>query len=257
MAQKRMFDKTITNSDEFIEMPDSSQNLYFHLSMNADDDGFVNNWKSIMRMTGHKEDDLKVLISKQFIIPFETGVIVIRHWRINNYLRNDRYTETKFKDEKSQLYTDKNLVYQLYTDGIPRIEENRIEENRIEENRIEENRQEINIYDFIENNYQRSLSSLEITKIDEWEKEFSIDMLKRAIEISVMSRKQSFQYVEGILRNWRSRGFKTLDDINEEQEKIKPDWMDKNIQPNLVSEEEEQKFKEQMEKLRKGEKLCG
>ena len=89
MAQKRMFDKTITNSDEFLDMPDSSQNLYFHLSMNADDDGFVNNWKSIMRMTGHKQDDLKVLTAKQFIIPFDSGVIVIRHWRINNYLRNE------------------------------------------------------------------------------------------------------------------------------------------------------------------------
>ena len=134
MAQKRMFDKTITNSDEFIEMPDSSQNLYFHLSMNADDDGFVNNWKSIMRMTGHKEDDLKVLISKQFIIPFETGVIVIKHWRINNYLRSDRYTETKFKDEKKQLYTDENLVYQLATTGIPSIDKNRLDKNRLDNN---------------------------------------------------------------------------------------------------------------------------
>ena len=67
MAQKRMFDKSITNADNFLEMPDSSQNLYFHLSMNADDDGFINNWKSILRMTGHKEDDLKILIAKQFI----------------------------------------------------------------------------------------------------------------------------------------------------------------------------------------------
>lgn len=131
MAQKRMFDKTITNSDDFIDMPDSSQNLYFHLSMNADDDGFVNNWKSIMRMTGHKEDDLKVLITKQYVIPFESGVIVIKHWRINNYLRNDRYTETKFKDEKQQLYTDDNLVYQLYTDGIRSIDKISIEKNSI------------------------------------------------------------------------------------------------------------------------------
>ena len=132
MAQKRMFDKTITNSDDFIEMPDSSQNLYFHLSMNADDDGFVNNWKSIMRMTGHKEDDLKVLVLKNYIIPFESGVIVMKHWRINNYLRNDRYVETKFKKEKGQLIVDNDLVYQLDTNGIHSIEENSIVENRIE-----------------------------------------------------------------------------------------------------------------------------
>lgn len=136
MAQKRMFDKTITNSDEFLEMPDSSQNLYFHLSMNADDDGFVNNWKSIMRMTGHKQDDLKVLTAKQFIIPFDSGVIVIRHWRINNYLRNDRYVETKFKDEKSKLSLDDNLVYQLDTNGRHSIDKNRIVKNSIEEKEI-------------------------------------------------------------------------------------------------------------------------
>lgn len=129
MAQKRMFDKSITNSDDFLEMPDSSQNLYFHLSMNADDDGFVNNWKSIMRMTGHKDDDLKVLVAKQFIIPFDSGVIVIKHWRINNYLRNDRYVETKYKEEKSHLLIDDSLVYQVDTNGIHSIEENSIDKN--------------------------------------------------------------------------------------------------------------------------------
>ena len=138
MAQKRMFDKTITNSDEFLEMPDSSQNLYFHLSMNADDDGFVNNWKSIMRMTGHKEDDLKVLIAKQFIIPFDSGVIVIKHWRIHNYLRNDRYVETKYKEEKSKLTLDNNLVYQLDTNGRHSIDKNRIVKNSIDKNNIYE-----------------------------------------------------------------------------------------------------------------------
>lgn len=131
-----MFDKTITNADDFLEMPDSSQNLYFHLSMNADDDGFVNNWKSIMRMTGHKEDDLKVLVAKQFIIPFDSGVIVIKHWRINNYLRNDRYIETKYKEEKSKLTLDDNLVYQLDTNGIHSIDKNRIVKNSIEEKEI-------------------------------------------------------------------------------------------------------------------------
>ena len=86
MAQKRMFDKSITNNDNFIELPATSQNLYFHLSMNADDDGFVDNWKSIMRMVGSKSDDMKILIAKYYFIPFESGVIVIKHWRINNFL---------------------------------------------------------------------------------------------------------------------------------------------------------------------------
>lgn len=119
MAQRRMFNKTVTNNDNFLEMPDSSQNLYFHLSMNADDDGFVDNWKSIMRMTGHKEDDLKVLISKSYIIPFDTGVIVIKHWRLNNYLRSDRFTPSNYKEEMKLLSLDENLVYQMDTSGIP------------------------------------------------------------------------------------------------------------------------------------------
>ena len=132
MAQKRMFDKAITNSDDFLELPDSSQVLYFHLSMNADDDGFVNNWKSIMKMTGTKEDDLKVLITKQYIIPFDSGVIVIKHWRLNNYLRNDRYVETQYKKEKNKLILDDNSVYQMDTNGIPRLDKNSIDKNSID-----------------------------------------------------------------------------------------------------------------------------
>ena len=110
MAQRRMFNKTITNNDNFLEMPQTSQNLYFHLSMNADDDGFVDNWKSIMRMVGCKDDDLKVLIAKQYIIPFESGVIVIRHWRLNNYLQKDRITPTNYQEEYSKLSIDNDNV---------------------------------------------------------------------------------------------------------------------------------------------------
>lgn len=150
MAQKRMFDKTITNSDDFLEMPDSSQVLYFHLSMNADDDGFVNNWKSIMKMTGTKEDDLKLLVAKSYIITFDSGVIVIRHWRLNNYLRNDRYKETKFIDEKSQLYLGKNEEYTLdKTIGIPVVypDKNRLDKNSIDNKN--NNNEQIFDYDWV------------------------------------------------------------------------------------------------------------
>ena len=131
MAQKRMFNKTVIGSDEFLEMSDSAQNLYFHLSMEADDDGFVDNWKSIMRMTGKKSEDLKTLIDKNFIIPFASGIIAIRHWRLNNYIRNDRYKETVYQDEKSLLSTDSSLVYQMDTSGIPSIDKNRLDKIRL------------------------------------------------------------------------------------------------------------------------------
>ena len=111
MAERRMFAKTIIDSDAFLDMPNSSQNLYFHLCMRADDDGFVNQPKSIMRICGSKDDDLKLLVVKKFIIPFENGVIVIKHWRIHNYIRKDTYNETKYLEEKASLLLDENNSY--------------------------------------------------------------------------------------------------------------------------------------------------
>ena len=111
MAERRMFARTIIDSDAFLDMPHSTQLLYFHLSMRADDDGFINNPKNIMRMIGCKDDDLSVLTAKKFIIPFESGVVVIKHWRIHNYIAKDRYKETKYKDEKATLLIDENNAY--------------------------------------------------------------------------------------------------------------------------------------------------
>lgn len=113
MAQRRMFAKTIVDSDAFLDMPMSSQLLYFHLSVRADDDGFVNKPKTVMRMVRSTKEDIDVLISKKFIISFPSGVIVIKHWHIHNYIQKDRYTETKYKDEKSHLQLDNNKAYKL------------------------------------------------------------------------------------------------------------------------------------------------
>ena len=113
MAEKRMFAKTIIDSDDFIDMPVTSRLLYYDLSMRADDDGFVNAPKKIMRFIGASQDDLKVLASKGFIIPFESGIVVIKHWRIHNYIRKDMYHETKYKAEKSLLEVDENNEYVL------------------------------------------------------------------------------------------------------------------------------------------------
>lgn len=145
MARKRMFDIEVVDTDLFLDMPQSTQNLYFHLGMRADDDGFVSNPKKIIRLVGANDDDLKVLIAKKLIIPFESGVIVIRHWKLNNYLRKDRYIETIYKQEKSLLNEDENGVYELgipddnqtSTVGLPSKEKNSIEKNSIEENRKE------------------------------------------------------------------------------------------------------------------------
>lgn len=115
MAERRMFAKTIIDSDAFLDMPMSTQALYFHLSMRADDDGFINNPKRIQRMIGASDDDLKLLIAKSFIIVFESGVVVIKHWKIHNYIQSDRYKPTVYAEEKSLLDVKKNKAYTLNT----------------------------------------------------------------------------------------------------------------------------------------------
>lgn len=123
MAERRMFAKTIIDSDAFLDMPLTTQALYFHLSMRADDDGFINNPKKIMRMIGASDDELRLLVAKSFIIPFESGVCVIKHWKIHNYLRIDRYKPTVYVEEKLMLNTKENKAYSIKpmeeTTGIP------------------------------------------------------------------------------------------------------------------------------------------
>jgi hypothetical protein len=118
MAQKRMFSLDIIDSDAFLDMPTSSQLLYFHLAMRADDDGFIDNPKKIMRIVGTAEDDLKLLLAKRFLLSFESGVVVIKHWLIHNYIAKDRYTPTKYSEEAKMLSVKENRAY---TDRIQNV----------------------------------------------------------------------------------------------------------------------------------------
>lgn len=149
MAEKRMFSKQIVDSDAFLEMPLSTQALYFHLSMRADDDGFLNNAKKVMKIIGANQNDYDLLVAKSFVIQFPDGICVIKHWRINNYLRKDRYTETIYQEEKSHLTVQPNGRYSFRNAvessdvlpvGIPLVDrsdtQNRIEKNREEKNSI-------------------------------------------------------------------------------------------------------------------------
>ena len=111
MAERRMFSQKIVESDAFYDMPADSQALYMHLCMNADDDGFVNNSQKIRRAMGCSEDSLKILLAKRFVLPFESGVVVVKHWRMQNSLRKDRYKPTEYTDEKSLLYLKPNGSY--------------------------------------------------------------------------------------------------------------------------------------------------
>lgn len=151
MAERRMMSKKIIDTDNFLDMPQSTQCLYFHLLLRADDDGFIQSPKGIMRITGCKDDDLKLLIAKRFVIGFETGVIVIRHWRIHNYVQSDRYSKSELPEAKQVEL--KNKVYEVvepavnpdntYMDtkciqnGYKMDTQIRIDKIREEENRIE------------------------------------------------------------------------------------------------------------------------
>lgn len=120
MAERRMFAKTIIDSDAFLDMPMSARLLYYDLGMRADDDGFINAPKKIMRTIGATTDDMNILIARKFVIPFDSGVVVIKAWRINNYLRSDRYKETNYLEEKGMLDVEQTGMYTMKDDcGIP------------------------------------------------------------------------------------------------------------------------------------------
>ena len=217
MAQKRMFSLSVVDTDNFLEMPISSRLLYYELGMRADDDGFVDNWKKIMTFTGLKEDDMKVLIAKKFILPFESGVIVIRHWRMNNYLQKDRIKPTIYQEELKQLSLDNNNVYTLDTDCIHSIDKNSIDKNSIDKNSLVITTTNNTIYKYIEENFGRTISPVETEKINDWLSLYETEIIKYAIQIATLNNKRTFNYVNGILKNWKTAGYKTLQEIKDNE----------------------------------------
>ena len=151
MAERRMMSKSIIKSDTFLDMPATTQNLYFHMLLDADDDGFINAPKSIMRMIGAKEDDMKVLVAKQFVIPFESGVVVIKDWKIHNYIQNDRYKPSTLPErnllniQKDKTYTLKGNVSKMDTECIQTVSigKDRLGKDRLGKDRLGKDRLEI------------------------------------------------------------------------------------------------------------------
>ena len=250
MAQKRMFSNLVVGSDDFLEMPDSSQNLYFHLSMQADDDGFVDNWKSIMRMTGKKEDDLKLLIAKSFVIPFESGILVIRHWRLNNYIQRDRYKETIHKDEKALLSMDKNNVYNLDTDCIQNVSSDKIS---IDKNSIEKNSSSsVNeiLYDSKVEEIQKvmieTIGTTNINNIHEcisYLNKLPIELIEYALRKTARVERPSWQYTIPILESYIKKGFKTVEEVQADDLKFK----NKNTNTGETEEERQARIIKELE----------
>ena len=174
MAQRRMFSLKVVDTDDFLDMPQTTQNLYFHFGMRADDDGFVSNPKKIKKMVNASDDDFKILISKQFVIPFQSGVIVIRHWRENNYIQSDRKHETIYKSELNSLTLDENECYKMDTTciqiwdildtedrlGKDRLGKDRLGKDRlgkVKKNFIPPSLDEVKLF-FSENNYKEEIA---------------------------------------------------------------------------------------------------
>lgn len=236
MAQKRMFSLNVVDTDKFLEMPISSRLLYYELGMRADDDGFVSNWKKILLFTGLKEDDMKVLIAKQFIIPFESGVIVIRHWRLNNYLQNDRTKPTIYQKEFKSLGIDNNNVYIMDTTCIHSIDKNSIDKNSIEEKEIYKEKE-------VKNKYGE-FNNVLLTK-EEYHKLEQANLLPYIEKLSsyIASKGKKYKSHYATILTW-SRGDKQT------KTSIEPEWLDKEIKPkvNKEAEEFERRFFEELEK---------
>lgn len=212
MAERRMFAKTIIDSDAFLDMPLSAQALYFHLSMRADDDGFINNPKKIQRMVGCGDDDAKLLVAKRFLIPFDSGVVVIKHWKIHNYIRNDRYKPTVYTKEKAMLTSKENGVYtEADTIGIPSVNQmdtqDRIGKESIDKDSIGEVRERktdyqqiIDLFNTICKSYPslRSLSDARKKAIKARLNTYTVDDFKQCFENAEAS---SF-LKGGNQRNW-------------------------------------------------------
>lgn len=243
MAERRMFAKTIIDSDLFLDMPSSTQCLYFHLSMRADDDGFINNPKKIQRMVGGSDDDLKLLIAKNFLIPFESGVVVIKHWKIHNYIQKDRYKPTLYQQELEQLEVDRSKNYQIKlenskcihdvyipdTSGIPLVDKTdtqvRLGKDSIDKNNIDIYIEDGNVDKYVDESnklkefrilYEQNIgfiNGITAEYLIELSETIEVNLFKRAIEIATDRGKCSLGYIKGIIKQWLDVNIKTLEQL--------------------------------------------
>lgn len=231
MAERRMFAKTIIDSDAFLDMPTSARLLYYDLSMRADDDGFINSPKKIIRMTGASDDDLKILIIKKFVIPFENGVVVIKHWLIHNYIRKDTYKETTYKEQKAMLTVDENKSYKLIEGNCIRTVDEPSTQDRIGKDRLDkdivvvvEDDGRKSDFQKIMNFYQENIGLLTpngIEVLEDYMKDFPEEVIIYAMKRADEANIRTMDYIRGILNNWQKAGVKSLIQAQQETENFK------------------------------------
>nr|DAU93610.1 MAG TPA: replisome organizer [Caudoviricetes sp.] len=254
MARKRMFNIQIVDSDAFLDMPLSTQALYFHLNMRADDDGFVGNPKRIQRLVGASEDDLKLLIAKRFLLVFEDGVIVIKHWRMHNTIQRDRYTRTAYIEELNQLKLKDNKSYTFHDIDAENSMETKclqngnkmetdwkqndntdigldldidldidLEEETNKEEETDAAPSPPSLFESFESEFARPLSPIEVQLIADWQKAYSNDIIMLALAEGVKNNARSFRYIEVILNAWKQAGVRNVEEAKMQIEKKQSD----------------------------------
>ena len=230
MAQRRMFSKEVTTSDLFVDMPSSSQLLYFHLGMEADDEGFIGNAKMLSRAYGSNNDDLKLLEAKGFIIAFPSGVTVVKDWNLNNKIRKDRVKATIYTEEKTLLSLDSKGSYLLgnQVSTIPQPNDNqmsaqdRIGKDRLGEVSIGEGRgeqKEPSDFQQLINIYQENFGIVKPILYDDLKadiNDYGLELIVEAVKRSTKKQKD-YAYAQGILKSWNRSGIKTLEQAKAEE----------------------------------------
>lgn len=265
MAQKRMFSKKITDSDKFLDLPLSAQALYFHLNMHGDDDGFVDNTKTVKRMLGASDGDLRLLMDQNFIIPFESGIVVIKDWRIHNYIPKDRYKPTIHGNEFNRLMTAENGSYTECIQNVHSLDTQiRLDKSRLDKSRLDEDREDTPPLVIISEIYQSKIGVIDGDQFQQLAEYVTLDGMEldvviRAITEAADNGKRNFKYILAILRNWKQDGIKTIAQVEEqERQRIEqkassfqngnnsqprqtnvPDWADKPV--SIQKTEEGQK----------------
>lgn len=230
VANKRMFSVDVTESDAFLEMPLTAQALYFHLGMRGDDDGFVSNPRSIVRVSGCSESDLTILEQSGYIITFRSGVIVISDWKVNNNLRNDRYKPTTFQDERSMLSETANKRYilsngnQVDTNGIPSGNQMTSQPNVTQRSSssktaaaagISNSRTDSDLAKIVQQ-YERTIGQFPRSALDKlqgYRSSIPTEVICKAFDEAAESGHRSWKYVNGILKSWQADGVLTLGDV--------------------------------------------
>lgn len=237
MANKRMFSVDVTETDSFLDMPLTAQALYFHLGMRGDDDGFVSNPRSVMRVAGCNEADLKTLEESGYIITFRSGVIVISDWKVNNNLRNDRYKPTTFQNERSMLSETANKRYilsngnQVDTNGIPLCNQVTPQPNVTQRNLAQRSssdngataaapRADSDLAEIVQH-FEQVIGLFPrsaLDKLQRYRDSIPTEVICKAFDEAAESGHRSWKYANGILKSWQADGVRTLGDVEARRE---------------------------------------